>query len=296
MEKKPAARIYGLLGYPVRHSFSPAMHNAAFKDRGINARYTLFEVRPEELEGFFKKGLPIQDIDGESFISNDIAGLNVTIPYKVKILDFVSLDKKSFFLRNVEAVNTIINDKGVWKGFNTDIPGFQKHLKEEFDPSGKKVAILGAGGAARAVAYALANSKADEITIFDIDQAKTNSVVGLIKNLFSGFKIYAADSIGKLNIRNKDLLVNATPIGMKESDPCLLTTEMLHKNLFVYDLIYNPAETRLLKLAREKDCKVLNGQGMLLYQGMLSFTHFTGVTAPKKIMHKALLEELKRNS
>jgi shikimate dehydrogenase len=282
MDKMPPAGIYGLLGYPVKHSFSPAMHNAAFKACGINAKYILFETKPEELDYFLAR------LD-----QKNILGLNVTIPYKEKILDFVRLDADSFYLGQIRAVNTILNENGVWKGFNTDILGFSRHLREEFNPFSKKAAVLGAGGAARAVVYVLANLQAEEITIFDIDRSKACNVTKMIKDLFPGPRVCVVDNIEGLDLKRKDLLVNTTPVGMKESDACLLSSEMIHENLFVYDLIYNPPETKLLKLAKEKGCHTANGLGMLLYQGMRAFEIWTGQTAPKEVMQQALLQQLK---
>jgi shikimate dehydrogenase len=283
MSENSLPKIYGVLGYPARHSLSPAMHNAAFRALKINAEYRIFEVKPEELDYFL-----------DSLDKNNIYGLNVTVPYKEKILDFINLDSESLYLKTIKAVNTIVKKDNAWKGFNTDIPGFSKHLKENFDPLDKKAAILGAGGAARAVAYVLAASGAGNISIYDIDKAKSEDVIGLIRVLFPDFKILAVDSIEELDLKNKDLLINATPVGLKEADPCLVSTEMLHKDLFVYDLIYNPPETKLLALAKKAGAKASNGLGMLLYQGALSFEHFTGKRAPIDIMRKALKEGVKK--
>ncbi|MGA2775194.1 MAG: shikimate dehydrogenase [Candidatus Omnitrophota bacterium] len=270
-------RLFGLVGYPVKHSLSPLIHNAAFKALNLNAEYKLFEIKPDELANFL-----------ENLDKKNISGLNVTVPHKEKVLDFIELDAEFSFLRQVRAVNTIVKTNGVWNGFNTDIPGFQKHLKEQFEPAGKKTAILGAGGASRAVAYVLANLNAAQIDIFDIDKEKTKNVVSMVKNLFPGFTISSVDSIEELDIKSKSLLVNCTPIGMKETDPCLIKEELLHKDLFVYDLIYNLDKTKLLALAEKKGARVSNGLGMLLYQGALSFKYFTGMDAPIKVMQKAL--------
>lgn len=281
MSKSPT--IYGLIGFPVKHSLSPAMHNAAFRYLNINAEYKLFEKRPEELEKFIT-----------SLEEQNISGVNVTIPYKEKVLNFVDFDKESFYLREIKAVNTIVMKDGVRKGFNTDIPGFERDLKEKNNsPKNKKAAILGAGGATRAVAYVLAKNEAKEIVLYDIDKSKSQNIVDLIKSLFTDFPIYAVDKVDGLKIPEKDLLINATPIGMKPNDPCLVTEEILHKNLFVYDLIYNPSETRLLALANKAGVRNSNGLGMLLYQGALSFKHFTGIDAPEDIMRKALMEGIK---
>ncbi len=272
-------KIYGLIGWPLGHSLSPKMHNAAFSALGINAEYKLFPLAPPDLDGFLAKL-------GESGIS----GLNVTVPYKEKVLDFVKLDKESFYLRQIKAVNTMRFSDGIWWGFNTDIPGFARHLKENFNPVNKKTAILGAGGAARAVAYVLAKEGSGETAIFDIDKTKSAAIVEMVKSLFPQFKIYAVESIEKLEIKDKDLLVNATPIGLKETDPVIVKEDMLHSGLFVYDLIYNPAQTKLMALAKEKGAKVSNGLGMLLYQGMLSFKIWTGVNPSEEVMRRALLE------
>ena len=276
-------RIYGLVGFPVSHSLSPEMHKAAFSYLGINAEYKLFPLKENELEDFFK-----------NLSKNNIYGLNVTIPYKEKVLDFVRLDSESFYLTQIKAVNTIVRKDGALFGFNTDIPGFSRHLKENFDPADKKVAILGSGGAGRAVAYAIANSKAKKIAVYDIDKKRAQNLVEMIKNLFSGFDIQSMDNIEQLDISNKDLLINATPIGMKKEDPCLVKQELLHKNLFVYDLIYNPAQTKLLAEAQKAGAKTANGLGMLLYQGALSFGHFTGADAPIDIMRQALNEGVRK--
>lgn len=280
MDKRSLPNIYGVLGYPVKHSLSPLMHNAAFKALKINAKYLLFEKRPQDLEDFL-----------HSLTKENIYGLNITIPYKEKILDFVTLDKESFYLRQIKAVNTIVLENGIWKGFNTDIPGFSKDLKENIDPTNKRVAILGAGGGARAVAYVLANAGAREISIYDIDKKKSKEVASMIKSLFVNFRISPVDNIEQLDINQKDLLINATPIGLKGTDPCLIKEEMLPKDLFIYDLIYNPAQTKLLSLAKKRGIRASNGLKMLLYQGMLSFRIWTNKDAPQEVMWQALRGE-----
>ncbi|MCX5708796.1 MAG: shikimate dehydrogenase [Candidatus Omnitrophica bacterium] len=275
----PTKKVYGLIGYPLGHSLSPKMHNAAFKALGIDAEYKLFTLAPQYLDDF------LTHLD-----NNGISGLNVTVPYKEKVLDFVELNQDLLYLRQVKAVNTMLFQDGVWWGFNTDIPGFSRHLKENFKPLMRKAAILGAGGAARAVTYVLAKEKASEIVLFDIDTAKSASIVEMVKSLFPMIKISAVDSIEKLDITRKDLLVNATPVGLKPTDPVLVGESMLHRDLFVYDLIYNPAETKLLALAKKVGARTSNGLGMLLYQGVLSFELWTGKKAPEELMRRVLLE------
>ena len=255
------------------------MQNAAFKALGINATYKLFEVAAGDLEEFFY-----------SLKKNNIHGLNVTIPYKEKALEYVQLDKESFYLRQIGATNTLVLDKGIWKGFNTDISGFSRHLKENTSVAGKRAAIIGAGGAARAVAYVLANEKAEEITICDIDASKAEDIAAMVQSLFPGFSIFPVARVEELTISEKDILIDTTPVGMKSTDSCLVAESAFHKDLFVYDLIYRPAETKLLAAAKAKGCKTANGLKMLLYQSAGSFEHWTGEKPPEDIMWKALKE------
>lgn len=280
MFRKEQNKIYGLIGFPVKHSLSAIMHNAAFKALGINAEYKLFEVSPEELGEFLM-----------NLGKNNIFGLNVTVPHKEKAMEFVSFGMEYSYLKRIGAINTILNKDGALLGFNTDIFGLQRHLKENFDCADKNVAVLGAGGASRAVCYALVKSNAKKIAIFDIDIGKARNVTSTIKSMFD-FNIFAVDKIEDLEIAEKDLLVNATPIGLRETDSLPIDEKLLHKNLFVYDLIYNPRETKLISLAKKIGCKCANGLGMLLYQGMLSFEIWTGKSAPREVMEGALREAL----
>jgi shikimate dehydrogenase len=270
-------RVYGVVGYPVKHSLSPKMHNAAFKALKIDATYELFEVKPQDLNSFLG-----------SLSGKNICGLNVTIPHKENVVNFVKFDSQSSCASQIRAVNTMLRKDSAWFGFNTDSPGFLQHLREGIDPLGKKVVLLGAGGAGKAIAYALASSGVKAIDIYDIDKEKSRNLVFMVKNLFKNADIKSVNSVEELGISDKDLLVNSTPVGMKETDSCLIDQEMLHKNIFVYDVIYNPKETKLLKLAKKVGAKTSNGLGMLLHQGMLSFEIWTDKKAPKEIMWKAL--------
>ncbi len=271
----PKHKLFGLIGFPVKHSLSPRMHNAAFAKLKIKARYKLFEFPPEALGSFFA-----------SLKKNNISGFNVTIPYKEKVLPY--LNSKSPGVREIGAANTVVvYGKGKLKGFNTDYLGFSRHLKV-LRVAPKKAAIIGAGGGARAVCFALAKIKAEEICIYDIDAYKSLGLVGRFKDVFSGVKFSAVAGIGGLDLRNKDLLVNTSPVGMRPEDPCLVDEKSMHQGLFVYDLIYNPAETKLLEAAKRSGLRCSNGLGMLLYQGALAFRHFTGRQAPVEAMEAAL--------
>jgi len=275
-------QVYGLIGNPISHSLSPLMHNAAFAHLKINAQYQLFPLKEEEIENFLR-GLQ----------KNNIFGLNVTVPYKEKVVPFLAEISSEAEL--IGAVNTIKVCGERLRGFNTDGAGFLKHLNDDlkFNPQGKTIAIIGAGGAARAVSVFLGKSLPKIISIYDVDMVKLAALVNQLKIKFQSVEFNAVNSISALKIEKSDLLVNATPIGMKETDPCLVDGGLIHKDLLVYDLIYNLKETKLLKLAREKGAVTANGLGMLLYQGMLAFETWIGWKAPKEVMQKALLEGLK---
>lgn len=274
-------KIYGVLGYPAKHSLSPLMHNAALRALKIDAEYKIFEITPQDLKEFM-----------HSLSQKNIYGLNVTIPYKEKAVHF--MNKMSEEAKLIGAVNTIKVSGEELEGFNTDGEGFIRHLSEDlnFDPPGKTIAIIGAGGAGRAVSVYLSKYSPKKISIYDVDGARLLALANYLKVNFKHIDFESVSSTEKLNINLADLLVNATSVGMKKHDPCLVDEKYLHKNLLVYDLIYNPKETKLLALAKERGCRVSNGLGMLLHQGMISFEIWTGEKAPKKLMQQALLVSL----
>jgi len=268
-------KAYGLIGNPVKHSLSPCMQNAGLRSLGIKAEYSLFELSPQELPEFFR-----------NIKKNKLRGFNVTIPYKEKALAY--LNSKSPAVSQIGAVNTVVVDaKGKLKGFNSDYQGFMQHLKA-LKVKPHKVAMIGAGGAARAVCFALGKMKASEICIYDIDKYRALALVSQFKDAFASCELSAVYSIEDMDIAGKDLLVNASPIGMRKDDPCLFKPTDLHDKLFVYDLVYNPAQTKLLALAKDAQIRHSNGLGMLLYQGVISLKYFTGRSPAVKVMQKAL--------
>ncbi|MCK9572642.1 MAG: shikimate dehydrogenase [Candidatus Omnitrophica bacterium] len=268
-------KAYGLIGYPVKHSLSPCMQNAGLRALGLKAKYSLFEVTAQQLPEFFR-----------SIKKNKLCGFNVTIPYKEKALAY--LNSISLAASQIGAVNTVVvGAKGLLKGFNTDYQGFMQHLKV-LKVKPRKVALIGAGGGAKAVCFALGKLRAEEVCIYDIDKFRALSLVAKFKDVFPECKFSVVLSVEDMDIASKDLLVNASPIGMRKDDPCLLKLSQLHKNLFVYDLVYNPCETKLLNLAKIAQIQYANGLGMLLYQGALSLRHFTNRLPPIEVMQKAL--------
>ena len=277
MAKELPLKIYGVLGYPVKHSLSPLMQNAALRALNLNAKYVLFEKTEAELEGFFN-----------SFEQENICGLNVTVPYKEKVIPFLSRLSEEAEL--IGAVNTIRVSGKKLEGFNTDGEGFIKHLVADlrFDPRGKRVAMLGAGGASKAISVYLSIAKIRSLSIYDIDKIKLDNLIGQLKKHFKNIEFNSCNSLEELKIKESHLLINATPVGMKESDPCLLSADMLHPDLLVYDLIYNPRRTKLLEIAHQRGAGIANGLGMLLHQGAASFRIWTALEPPLAAMRQAL--------
>ncbi len=279
---------YGLIGHPVKHSLSPAMQNAAFHALGIDVEYLLYDVEPEKLEAFLRNAK-----------ANGISGLNVTIPHKIKAKECLerkgTLDENA---RRLGAVNTIkIAEDGQLYGYNTDGPGFYRSLVEDlkFEPEGKNVFVLGAGGAARACIMYLGNGP-KTIFVFDIDKVKTEDLAAHYKRYFDGRRlVIAGEDDFKKNLEECALLINATPVGMKESDPSPVDPSLLHQGLSVYDLVYNRPATELVRYANSLKLHAATGIGMLLYQGVIAFEIWTGAKAPVGVMKKALKEALKNS-
>ncbi|MBI5700870.1 shikimate dehydrogenase [Candidatus Saganbacteria bacterium] len=276
-------KTVGLLGFPLGHTVSPAMHNAAFKSLGINAQYLPFEVSEAELK---------EAVEG--FRALHFLGFNVTIPYKERIMDY--LDEATKLPELIGAVNTVVNRDGTLIGYNTDGPGFIESLSEDagFSPKDKSAVLLGAGGAGRSIAVMLAECGAKSITISDTDYNKAKELADYVSSEFDSKCIaFLPHDIGK-KLDKAQLLVNATPIGMHPKvDACPLPKEIkLHKDLLVYDLVYNPQETKLLKLAKAAKARGVSGLGMLVRQGAMAFSMFTDEDAPIDIMWDAAHSQL----
>ncbi len=274
---KGTTNIVGLIGNPVSHSLSPAMHNSAFRAMQMDWSYLLFHVYPDHLEAAVK-----------GVRSLGLSGVNVTVPYKERALAFV--DEISAEAEQIGAVNTInvCGDRLV--GSNTDWAGFLRHLAEiNFNPNGCRALILGSGGSARAVAYALLSEGAT-VTICGRDILKMSTIIERFKKQF-GPELINSLIYEQLQefLNGIDVIVNTTPLGMYPdigSSPWPQDVEFPKCEL-AYDLIYNPIKTRFMKLAEVNGVKSMNGLGMLVYQAALSFEIWTGAQAPLQIMRAA---------
>ncbi len=264
-------RVMGLFGYPVEHSLSPAMHNAAFEHLGLDCCYVTFLVRPELLNDAVK-----------AIKALNLAGVSITVPHKENVIPMLdAVNKEASF---IGAVNTIVNSDGKLIGYNTDGRGFIQSLSEEdISIEGKNILIGGAGGASRAISYYL-SEKVSKLLIYDVDSNKVQRLIHDLRKIRNN--VHHIDKINNLN--GIDIIINATPLGLKETDPTPFDVSLIKPNHVVCDLIYR--QTRLLKKSSEKGCKTLNGLGMLLWQGLLAFELWTGVKPPVEVMRKALLK------
>ncbi|HUV80693.1 MAG TPA: shikimate dehydrogenase [Candidatus Bathyarchaeia archaeon] len=271
-------KIYGILGDPVAHSLSPVMHNAAFEKLGMDAVYLAFRVSKDELEDAIRGAKSL-----------GIAGLNVTIPLKEKALLFVDAEEVA---KKIGAINTIDFGSGTPVGYNTDGIGSMQVLKETVgELKGKKVLIIGAGGAAKAIAFYL-DLEGAKVTLANRTKERAAQLAAKLSN---------ADAIGldaelKTRISASDILINATSVGMHpHEDATLVNVDMMHQDLVVFDIVYNPPETRLLKEAKRAGVKkIVSGVKMLVYQGAASFKIWTKEEPPIEVMEKAVTDALAR--
>ena len=277
-------KLYSVIGYPLTHTLSPHMHMAALKKKRIHGLYISFEIEPRRFQTVMK-GLPLLPFNG----------FNVTVPYKEKVIPF--LDALSPEAKIVGAVNTVKGEKKL-KGYNTDVYGFTRSLNEDlkFSPRGKRILLIGAGGAARACIYALAKGGARTIVLADVITQRARKLKKHFSRYFKHVQFIvtlANEEHYKIFLPQIDLLINATPIGLRKTDPVLITPRVFpKKKICVYDLIYNPAQTKLMHIAKRKGCRMSNGLGMLLHQGARAFEIWTGKRAPVKEMKTALKKAL----
>jgi shikimate dehydrogenase len=264
-----ATRVYGLLGRPVAHSLSPAMHNAAFRELGMNAVYVAFPVADLAQAVAGLRGLQIN-------------GVSVTIPFKEEIIPL--LDELEPQAAKIGAVNTVVHRDGRLVGHNTDWLGALLSLEEKTTIAKKRVLILGAGGASRAIAFGILE-KGGQVAVSDLDRDKT---LALSRQMW--VEVVAPEHLGQYPA---DILINATPVGMEpKSGDIPIDPALLARFHVVMDIVYKPLETRLLKEARSRDCQVIDGLQMLIHQGAAQFELWTGRPAPREVMARAAYDTL----
>jgi shikimate dehydrogenase len=293
-------RYCAVYGHPIKHSASPAMQNAGLAALGLNWRYLAFEVHPDNLR---------VALEGASFMR--FVGINLTVPHKLLALGMMDVLDES--ARKWGAVNTVRFEgkdaRGPWRplrefedtprqvrsvGFNTDADAISRALHQDMGLklAGSRVLLLGAGGAGRTAALKLASDNVKELFLVNRTRSKAEAVAREIRRRYPRVRATVGYAKGSV-----DLLINATSLGLKPADPLPFDEKkfsIFHAEA-VYDMIYRPAKTRLLKLAAAKGCRTSNGLGMLLYQGAKALEIWTDRSAPIGIMRRALEKELKKS-
>ena len=273
-------KLTGLLGSPVEHSISPMMHNESFRQLELDYAYLAFDVGTDKLE-----------VAVEGLKALGVRGFNLTMPDKNLMCSLV--DELSPAAKIGGAVNTVVNEGGVLKGYTTDGIGFMRSVKEAGkDIIGKKITLLGAGGAAAAILVQAALDGVAEISVFNIRDDFFQRAEGIMEELRKetdcvlNLYDFSDPELLKKEIKESAILVNGTPIGMApKTDRCIITDDsVFRKDLYVFDVIYNPEETLLLKKAKAAGCETQNGLNMLLYQGAAAFELWTGKEMPVDII------------
>jgi shikimate dehydrogenase len=277
MKISGTTNVVAILGYPVEHSLSPSMHNAAFERMGLDYCYVAFPVHPHALK---------EAVLGVRALG--FAGLNVTVPHKEAIMPV--LDRVESEASFMGAVNTVVNRDGKLIGHNTDGRGFMRSLEEEgVEVEGKRVLLVGAGGAARAVSWYV-SEKASELSIFNRTPERAERLVSDLS--INRKNVSRVETLDAVEVGEVDIIINATSLGLREEDPLPFDVAGLHEGQTVVDLIY--LETKTLREASSRGCRVLGGLGMLLWQGMLAFELWTGHLPPGDIMRDALVKGMKK--
>ena len=273
----------GIIGYPLGHSMSPVMFRAAFEEYGLDITYDAWEVAPEKLGDF---------LEGVKSSEGEILGFNATVPHKEAVM--AAMDEVSEEAQMAGAVNTVVNDDGRLVGYNTDGTGFVRALREEagFAFDGSRVLIVGAGGAARGVVMALSGEGVADFVIANRTQGRAERLAGdLARHFGGGVRVISLESEElRRAAQSSDLIVQCTTMGMLHSpgaEASPLASADISADAVVYDLVYNPPETPLMREAVRAGARVYGGLSMLVYQGAVGFETWMGRPAPVEAMFKA---------
>lgn len=284
----PPIRL-GVFGDPVQHSLSPQMQNAALKHNKMEMQYARFHILPAELKEALQRTSRL-----------DFVGLNLTLPHKIEAPNLV--DELDDDAKRIGAVNVIKFEKGRSSGFNTDGRGFSRAIREEFsvDLRDLRIMILGAGGAARAIAMQCAKENCERLVIANRAFEQGKLLAEKLRDFFQGPKVFGPvprllaiaweEQAFRFQIANIDLIVNATPVGLRMGDPSPIPSRLLAPHLIVYDTLYSSRRTPFVSAALEAGARATNGLSLLLHQGALSFEIWLGREAPIAVMRQALAQ------
>ena len=275
IETTNQTKLFGILGTPISHTLSPAMHSYIAKQEGIDMAYLPFDVKPDSL-GDAMGGLKAMGAKG----------FNITAPHKIDIMQY--LDVVSEDAQRMHSVNTIVNKNGIWHGFNTDGDGFcRSFMLEGHRIQGKNILLMGAGGAARSLCYALAKNGAKSLTVTSRSMGKIHVIGDMVQKYTDTAVSDTLDKQGQY-----DIIINTTPIGMhpyESENPCSFM-DQISADTVCCDLIYRPQKTVFLQEAEAKGASIVNGLGMLVLQGILAFEHFHEMTLDREKYYKELME------
>jgi len=275
LTRKKMSKTFAVIGDPIDHSLSPNIHSAAFRELNLENSYIAYRIQKGELS----EGI-------ESLKKIKIDGFNVTIPHKVEMMKY--LDKMDESCSIIGAVNTVTNTEGILKGYNTDMDGFlDPFKKKELKIQDKKILLLGAGGAARAIVAGIAKEKAKHITIANRTLENANNLAQFANKIGLNADGISIENVGN-DLKDYDIIVNATSVGLK-NEPSPISLESIKPETIVYDIVYMPMNTDFLKKAKEKGAKIIYGYEMLLGQAVRAFEIWHGIEAPYNAMKKALL-------
>ena len=268
-------KTFAVIGDPIEHSLSPTIHNAAYRELGMECTYIGYRVPKGEL------GTGI-----ESLKKIKIAGFNVTIPHKIEMMKY--LDNLDENCKKIGAVNTVLNDDGILRGFNTDMEGFLEPIKrKEITIKNSKILLFGAGGAARSIITGFGKEKAKEITIVNRTKSKADELVELSNEL--GLKSVSKSMEDMDDLESDfDIIINSSSLGLKE-EKSPIPRKIINEETTVYDIVYNPIKTDLIKMAKEKNAKIIFGYEMLLGQAVRSFEIWLDKKAPYDVMKRSIL-------
>ena len=279
----PRTGVFALIGNPVSHSMSPAIHNAAFMELGLDNIYVAFQV--EDVKSA---------LAGMRALDN-FRGMSVTIPHKIEVMQYV--DEIPDVDRYIGSINTVVKEDGKLVGFNTDGPGAMKAIVDGgVELAGKNVLMLGAGGAARAIAFTLAQKgNIARLVLLDINEEFLSRLAGDLKSGTDALIVEGTldPATVKEHIVSADLIINCTPVGMHPNeDASLVDEDLFRPGQVVFDVVYNPLETKMLRQARAKGLKVIQGVEMFINQAILQFERFAGADAPEELMRNVVMEQL----
>lgn len=268
-------KSFAVIGDPIDHSLSPNIHSAAFRELNLDCSYIAYRIPQGELS---------EGIEGLKKIK--INGFNVTIPHKIEMMTY--LDKIDESCSLIGAVNTVTNNEGILKGYNTDMDGFiEPFKKKNLKIKDSKVLLLGAGGAARAIAAGMSKEKAKEITIVNRTESNANTLLEFTSKIGLNGNVMTINEAER-KINEYDVIINATSIGLR-NEPSPISLEEITQNTIVYDIVYMPMNTDFIKKAKEKGATIIFGYEMLLGQAVRAFEIWHDMKAPYNAMKKALL-------